>query len=266
MYTARSIRPIAAIASSRISRSRHAMRAAALSNVATFSLMKPVDANRASGVLVYTVVNRGNSVPTAGPDGHISLVSGWQGDVTPTDVNQTIQVPVAQTCRWQRYHGTGPGAVLGSAARYDHSRDPAGIARLRLLSSGVTRLITGSAHLSRGRDRDRRDERGRDRAASDWAFADCRTTPFPGTPDMTRVCLRGGFEAHKCTSSSTPPRIQRSSGSAWRRRAISSRSSATAPPTITARATRSRTSCASPWPSAPPNRATSSRRCPSRVQ
>ncbi len=31
--------------------------------------------------------------------------------------------------------------------------------------------------------------------ASDWAFADCRTTPFPGTPDRTRVCLRGGFDA-----------------------------------------------------------------------
>ena len=32
---------------------------------------------------------------------------------------------------------------------------------------------------------------------SDWAFADCRTVPFPGTPDTTRVCLRNGFDNTK---------------------------------------------------------------------
>ena len=30
-----------------------------------------------------------------------------------------------------------------------------------------------------------------------WAFADCATTPFPGSPDPTRVCLRDGFDATK---------------------------------------------------------------------
>src|SRR5882672_1145880 len=46
--------------------------------VGTFSLMKPLDLSRASGVLIYSVVNRGNGVASAGPEGHISLVSGWQ--------------------------------------------------------------------------------------------------------------------------------------------------------------------------------------------
>ena len=32
-------------------------------------------------------------------------------------------------------------------------------------------------------------------ANADWAFADCRTVPFPGTPDPTRVCLKNGFDA-----------------------------------------------------------------------
>src|SRR5262249_31742645 len=32
-------------------------------------------------------------------------------------------------------------------------------------------------------------------APSDWAFADCRITPFPGTPDPTRVCLKAGFDS-----------------------------------------------------------------------
>ena len=64
--------------------------------VATFSLMMPADLAKASGVLVYSVVNRGNGAAAPSPDGHISLVSGWQGDVTPTPNNQTIQVPVAR--------------------------------------------------------------------------------------------------------------------------------------------------------------------------
>ena len=63
--------------------------------VATFALIKPVDMAKASGVLMYSVVNRGNGTPTASPAGHVSLVSGWQGDVLPTAINQTIQVPRA---------------------------------------------------------------------------------------------------------------------------------------------------------------------------
>jgi hypothetical protein len=31
-------------------------------------------------------------------------------------------------------------------------------------------------------------------AGSDWAFADCRTLPFPGTRDPNRVCLKNGFD------------------------------------------------------------------------
>src|SRR5579862_1019078 len=64
--------------------------------VATFSLMKPIDMSRASGVLMYTVVNRGTGQATASAEGHVSLVSGWQGDVLPAANNQTIQVPVAK--------------------------------------------------------------------------------------------------------------------------------------------------------------------------
>ena len=58
--------------------------------------MKPVDLSKASGVLMYSVVNRGNGAAAASAEGHISLVSGWQGDVVPTATNQTIQVPRAK--------------------------------------------------------------------------------------------------------------------------------------------------------------------------
>ena len=52
--------------------------------VGTFSLMKPVDVSKVSGVMIYSVVNRGNGAAAASAEGHISLVSGWQGDVVPT--------------------------------------------------------------------------------------------------------------------------------------------------------------------------------------
>jgi len=63
--------------------------------VATFALAKPVDMAKASGVLIYSVVNRGNGAPQASADGHVWLVSGWQGDLPPAPDKQTIAVPVA---------------------------------------------------------------------------------------------------------------------------------------------------------------------------
>ena len=64
--------------------------------VATFALAKPVDLAKASGVLIYSVVNRGNGSPQASADGHVWLVSGWQGDLQPAADKQTIVVPVAR--------------------------------------------------------------------------------------------------------------------------------------------------------------------------
>src|SRR6185295_9679939 len=43
--------------------------------VGTFSLMRPTDLSKASGVLIYSVVNRGNGTAVASMEGHISLVS-----------------------------------------------------------------------------------------------------------------------------------------------------------------------------------------------
>jgi hypothetical protein len=163
--------------------------------VATFSLMKPVDLERASGVLMYSVVNRGNGAATPSPEGHVSLVSGWQGDVVPTDTNQTIRVPTAR-----RADG---GAVTGPVlARF--SDLPAGTttASIRLGSMGTAayppetldtakaRLTFHSAETSRGVTGPIGTVR-----AGDWAFADCRDTPFPGRPDPSRVCLKDGFAA-----------------------------------------------------------------------
>ena len=64
---------------------------------ATFAMTKPVDMTKASGFLIYDVPNRGFTLPLTGdPDGHVHLVSGWQGDLAPNPVQQTLTVPVAR--------------------------------------------------------------------------------------------------------------------------------------------------------------------------
>jgi hypothetical protein len=162
--------------------------------VATFWLMRPVSPERASGVLMYSVVNRGNGIPAAGPEGHASLVSGWQGDVPPTANNQTIQVPVAKNADGTPL--TGP--VL---ARFVDLPPGTTTATLRLGSMGTAHYPPESLDTSRATLSFHRSEtpRGETRGtgtvpATDWAFADCRTVPFPGTPDPGSICVKGGFD------------------------------------------------------------------------
>ena len=162
--------------------------------VATFSLAKPVDLARASGTLVYTVVNRGNGAPNPGPEGHISLVSGWQGDVIPTPTNQTIDVPIAK----QRDGSPVTGPVL---ARFWDLPAGSNTALIRLGSLGTAfyppvTLDTAKASLTYHTSETVTGATAGvgTIASSDWAFADCRTQPFPGTPDPSRICLKTGFD------------------------------------------------------------------------
>jgi hypothetical protein len=162
--------------------------------VATFSLMRPIDPTKASGVLSYYVVNRGNGDTSPGPEGHISLVSGWQGDVAPTDRNQTIEVPVARL----RDGGPVTGPVLARFSDLSPGTTTAPV-RIGSIGSGYyppASLDTSKATLTylTSETTDGRATRGGEIAAADWAFADCRATPFPGTPDPTRICLRNGFD------------------------------------------------------------------------
>jgi hypothetical protein len=164
--------------------------------VATFSLWKPVDMTKASKVLIYAVPNRGNRllIPAfhLGGDpgdafffhrGDIILSSGWQGDVREKPNLETITVPIAKN----RDGSSITGPVL---------------ARFGNISSGTTTLSLPTAYAPASMDTT---EAVLTRQASedgaiipicgkDWAFADSRTTPFPGTPDATRISLKGGFD------------------------------------------------------------------------
>ena len=162
--------------------------------VATFSLTKPVDAAKTSGVLMYSVVNRGDGSASAGPAGHISLVSGWQGDVPPTATNQTIRVPIARNADGSPV--TGP--VL---ARF--SDLPAGTttAALRLGSLGTASYPAATLDTSRASLTFHASETADGRttgngrvASSEWAFAAIRLW-FRGEDRVLREPLQLGPSA-----------------------------------------------------------------------
>jgi hypothetical protein len=167
--------------------------------VATFALGKPVDPARSSRTLVYQVVNRGNGAATSSPEGHLSLVSGWQGDVVPTPANQTIVVPVAT--RPDGSPVTGP--VI---ARFYNVTAGTNTVPIRLSSMGnapapypPADLEQSSATLTMHTSETSTGVKGGSTTIprQAWAFADCRTTPFPGKADPTQLCLKDGFDPSK---------------------------------------------------------------------
>ena len=172
----------------------------------TFTLRKPVDMTRSAGVLLYDIVNRGNhTAPNTwhvGGDpgdgflyrlGHAVLWSGWQGDLPIASVGavrEGIDVPVAKRADgaavtgrvWARFvsvAGRGQHEPLpGAAGRMPATLDTASATLVSVASETPAGVKSGVVAI----------------AASDWAFADCRTVPFPGTPDPTRICLKSEFD------------------------------------------------------------------------
>ncbi|HEX4796568.1 MAG TPA: alpha/beta hydrolase domain-containing protein [Humisphaera sp.] len=164
--------------------------------VATFSLWKPVDLAKASGILIYGVPNRGNrilmSAFNVGGDpgdgfffnrGDIILYSGWQGDVAQRPGAETIVVPIAKS--------PDGSSITGPAfARFVNT--PAGTVTLALPATQAAAILdTTQAVLT---CRASEDGAVVPIAPADWAFADCRSAPFPGVADPTRISLKHGFD------------------------------------------------------------------------
>ena len=166
--------------------------------VATFALAKPVDMSKAARVLLYQVANRGNGQAVASPEGYVSLVSGWQGDVIPTANNQTILVPIA-------YNRDGSAITGPVVARFYDVPDGTKSAPIRLASLGTaqpyppdgleqpTARLTWHTRENYSAEHDAAQQVAR----GDWKFANCDSTPWPGTPDPTRLCLKDGFRADR---------------------------------------------------------------------
>lgn len=172
--------------------------------VATFTLMAPRDQSRASGFLVYEVVNRGASiVPKDFSAGDIFLSSGWQGDLAfggksvSGAPGETIRVPIAHQPDGSaitgplllRFANMKPGLhtlATHTAASYVASGPPPlpvdfKTARARLTTRSYESVSGASSAVTVI-------------APTDWAWADCTAKPFPGTPDPTHICLRQEFD------------------------------------------------------------------------
>lgn len=158
---------------------------------ATFALSKPIDMSKSNGVLYYTVSNRGRGAPVASDDGRINLLSGWQGDLLQRPDAQTIVVPVARKSDGSPLTGPVLERLINippNTTTIDLRTTPyVGLTYQRPLT-----LDTAKASLTR-----RRSQNSPAAAVSseDWAFADCAAKPFPGTPDPTKLCVKGGFDS-----------------------------------------------------------------------
>jgi hypothetical protein len=199
--------------------------AGTVSYTATFTILKPADMSKANGALVYDVTNRGNPrfvgrftrfVLAGGPGdleladpgdgsiyraGYVVVTSGWQGDMPIDSVGpgrEGINVPIAKNPDGSsitgpvvvRFAAGAPGNVVvpfsgnvNTLALPGPGRTPATLdtAKATLVSkASETQSGVGGGVVSI--------------PSADWAFADCRTTPFPGKPDPSRICLKNGFD------------------------------------------------------------------------
>lgn len=165
---------------------------------ATFTLVKPVNMANASGVLLYEVSNRGNS-PLQWPtfhaeddasQGHVLLVSGWQGDLAPRVGLETTQVPVAKNPDGSSITGPVLIRLVNLPAKSNTASLADGFGGL--LYQRPASLDTSKATLEKfAAD----DKPGMPVPFSDWAFADCTKAPFPGSPDPAKVCVKDGFDS-----------------------------------------------------------------------
>jgi Alpha/beta hydrolase domain len=163
-----------------------------------FSIFKPVNTALGSGTLVYDVVNRGNmSIPAlnigssgANPgdgflenNGFTIAYSGWEGDVT-TGIK--INLPIATNPDGSTITGRVRAEyILTAAASTQNVTAPPAYEAVSTSNADAT--LTQRVHQSDPRT---------PIANTNWAFADCSTTPFPGVPSTTKVCLSGGFDTN----------------------------------------------------------------------
>ena len=190
--------------------------------IATFQITTPTTPSQGNGLLIYEVPNRGgNAIPAASSlvSGATYLQSGWQGDLlaqctTPypcvsltapyngysgnAAAGQVIQVPVA-TNNGTPITGPVYGHIVPSATGFT----PVGnTAQMVIKTTAVPyKPLSMDTTQSQFWSVPSQTVTGVDGPktpipSSAWAWADCRTVPFPGTPDPTRICLRNGYNSN----------------------------------------------------------------------
>jgi hypothetical protein len=167
--------------------------------VTRFTLTKPRDMAKGSGILWYDLVNRGRPVRQGDANippehwGHVALISGWQADLRQGMDNWAVQAPIARKPDGSSI--TGP--VLARLANLKDTHT----ATLSLLANAIpydaASLDTRKARLVIKTSEQRSGALGptRELPPEEWAFADCSKVPFPGTPDPRKVCLKEPFNS-----------------------------------------------------------------------
>jgi hypothetical protein len=173
-------------------------------------LLKPHDLALGNGTILWDAANRGNKVmlglfnmgavggnePTGAGDGFLqqqgyTLVwSGWQADVAPGGGRVTLTVPVAHHPGGGEITDLVRGEYIVTAPTTTQNLSSGSFTGLTHLSYEAANLDTSRAVLTR---RVKETDARIPVPATDWAFADCTTAAFPGTPSTTQICLRDGF-------------------------------------------------------------------------
>jgi Alpha/beta hydrolase domain len=168
----------------------------------TFFLTKPIDMAKSSRILLHQVPNRGGRIDIGGREsGDVGLSSGWQGDLTGTQIER-VTVPVARNADGSSITGPYTFTIADLGAGSPISADgstatiyaglnnptipypPASTDTAQALLTSYASYSLNTAQLT--------DERTV--ASADWSFGDCTSTPFPGTQSGTKICVRGGFD------------------------------------------------------------------------
>jgi hypothetical protein len=164
-----------------------------------FSIQKPINTALGNHTILYDVVNRGNksspalniggSATNVGDgflesQGYTLVWSGWEGDVT-TGIK--IVLPIATNRDGSPITGRARAEyILNStpASTVDVTAPPAYAA---VSTDNTDATLTERVH---------QDDPKVLIPNSQWAFADCSTTPFPGVPSTLKVCLQGNFDTN----------------------------------------------------------------------
>lgn len=184
--------------------------------VASFYLVKPIDMSKSSHLMWHDVPNRGGRitiVPAERAYGDIGLSSGWQGDNSGNTVPGLEKLNSGFATDTSRFSGENDYVIVPVAKNPDGSAIT-GLVLGRIVNAGGidsqpliinsnpvpykpasldTAKATLTTHASESMD-------GTVKGAAkvpgaDWAWARCDAShPFPGTPDPTQICVKGGFD------------------------------------------------------------------------
>jgi feruloyl esterase len=161
-------------------------------------ITKPVDLSKGNGTILHDVPNRGairSPEMNIGGDannlgdgflenqGFTLVDNGWEGDI---NTGLRITLPVA----------TNPdGSVITGRVRSEYIlTSPASTQDLTRVPAyeAVSTNNADATLTSRVHQHDPKEAIPN----SQFAFADCSVTPFPGVPSTTKVCLNGGFDTN----------------------------------------------------------------------